>query len=179
VDQITVEAARQGDRAAQARLLQQLQDPWFRMCMGLLDRSEDARDAVQETALRFLRQLPQFRGESSIMTWSMGIAVNVAREIRRKKRPMQPFEADMEPPIRTHRHVESPDEHAASSEAHRVLWGTLNELPQRQREALLLRYFQQLSVEETAVAMDCAVGTVKATVHQALRSLRAKLGEPT
>lgn len=145
--------------------------------MGLLDRAEDAHDAVQETALRFLRQLPQFRGESSIMTWSMGIAVNVAREIRRKKKPMQQFDAEIEPPVRTHRHVASPDETAAASEAHSVLRGTLNDLPERQREALLLRYFQQLSVEETAQAMDCAVGTVKATVHQALRSLRAKLGE--
>lgn len=179
MDQITVEAARRGDRAAQARLLRQLQDPWFRMCMGLLDRAEDARDAVQETALRLLRQLPQFRGESSIMTWSMGIAVNVSREIRRKKRPMQRFDADVEPPILSDRRVDAPDDHAAASEAHAVLRGALDGLPDRQREALLLRYFQHLSVEETAQAMDCAVGTVKATVHQALRSLRAKLGEPT
>jgi RNA polymerase sigma factor (sigma-70 family) len=48
-------------------------------------------------------------------------------------------------------------------------------LPQRQREALLLRYFEGLSLEEAAAAMGCAVGTVKATVHQALRALRTKL----
>jgi RNA polymerase sigma factor (sigma-70 family) len=51
----------------------------------------------------------------------------------------------------------------------------LQTLPDRQREAIVLRFFEELSVEQTAAAMDCAVGTVKATVHQALRALREKM----
>jgi DNA-directed RNA polymerase specialized sigma24 family protein len=42
---------------------------------------------------------------------------------------------------------------------------------------VVLRYFEDLSTEQTAIAMDCAPGTVKATLHQALRSLREKLRE--
>ena len=60
-------------------------------------------------------------------------------------------------------------------EARDALRLTLAELPDRQREALVLRFFEDLSVEETAKAMGCAAGTVKATVHQALRSLRKRL----
>ena len=51
----------------------------------------------------------------------------------------------------------------------------LNTLPDRQREAITLRFFEEMSVEETASAMGCAVGTVKATVHQALRALKLKM----
>jgi RNA polymerase sigma factor (sigma-70 family) len=51
----------------------------------------------------------------------------------------------------------------------------LGELPQRQREVVVLRFFEELSVEETAAAMDCAQGTVKATLHQALRALRKRI----
>jgi RNA polymerase sigma factor (sigma-70 family) len=51
----------------------------------------------------------------------------------------------------------------------------LADLPERQREAVILRYFEELSVEDTAAAMNCAPGTVKATVHQALRALRKRL----
>ena len=51
----------------------------------------------------------------------------------------------------------------------------LNGLNERQREAVVLRFFEELSVEDTAAAMNCAPGTVKATVHQALRSLRQRL----
>ena len=52
---------------------------------------------------------------------------------------------------------------------------TLADLPERQREAVVLRFFEELSVEDTAELMKCAPGTVKATVHQALRALRGKL----
>ena len=56
-----------------------------------------------------------------------------------------------------------------------MLKQTLATLPDRQREALVLRFFEDLSVEQTAAAMGCAEGTVKATVFQALRALREKM----
>ncbi len=51
----------------------------------------------------------------------------------------------------------------------------LADLPERQREAVVLRFFEDLSTEQTAAVMNCAEGTVKATLHQALRKLREKL----
>jgi RNA polymerase sigma-70 factor (ECF subfamily) len=168
-----LEAARLGDRSAQTRLLRELQDPWFRLCVGLLGNQADAQDAVQETALRFLCDLPRFRGESSLMTWSMGIAINVTREMRRRKRPSE--EIDEMQIAATPRVARPPDESAAMKESHELLRSTLSDLPQRQREAIVLRYFEDLSIDDTAAAMDCAAGTVKATIHQALRALRNKL----
>jgi RNA polymerase sigma factor (sigma-70 family) len=61
------------------------------------------------------------------------------------------------------------------SEQRERLRAVLEQLPERQREAVLLRFFEDLSVDETAKAMECAPGTVKATVHQALATLRRKL----
>lgn len=181
-DQITVEAARRGDRTAQAALLRELQDPWFRFCLSLLGDPDNARDAVQETALRFLRDLSKFRGNSTLMTWSMGIALNVTRELRRKSKPALRLaggdsDDDDFPGVQApmdHK-VEAPPEQAAGEETREKIRALLGELPERQREAVLLRYFEELSVEETATAMNCAVGTVKATVFQALRALRLKL----
>jgi RNA polymerase sigma-70 factor, ECF subfamily len=181
VDQITVEAARRGDRAAQAALLRALQDTWYRVCLGLLGGSnvEDARDAVQETGLRFLRELPAFRGQSSISTWSIGIAVNVSREIRRIRRPVSLATEDGQEgensSLAAPATGAAPDQQAALEEERSVLRGVLQDLPQRQREALILRFFEDLSLEQAARSMDCAVGTVKATLHQAIRSLRRKL----
>jgi RNA polymerase sigma factor (sigma-70 family) len=56
-----------------------------------------------------------------------------------------------------------------------MLRNALDLLPERQREAVVLRFFEELTTDETAHAMNCAPGTVKATIHQALRSLRQKL----
>lgn len=173
VDQITLEAARRGDRAAQTRLLRQLQDIWFRMCLGLVGNAEDAQDAVQETALRFLRDLPKFRGESSISTWSLGIAINVTREMRRKARPMQLAGDEQLEAVRSA--ASSPGQRASDTEARSLVRSTLQHLSERQREAVTLRFFEELSVEETAAVMNCAEGTVKATVFQALRILKNRL----
>ena len=64
---------------------------------------------------------------------------------------------------------------AERSEERDRLRSVLADLPDRQREAIVLRFLEELSVEQTAAAMECAEGTVKATVHQALRSLRQRL----
>ncbi len=155
------------------------------MCLGFLGDPEKARDAVQETAVRFLRQLPGFRGESQLRTWSLGIALNVAREIKRSRAREAPASAVIESAdlsgsaqgLRDTGSRREPGPHAAAeaSEQREQLGLMLAHLPERQREAIVLRFFEELSVEETAVAMNCAPGTVKATVHQALRALRQKL----
>jgi RNA polymerase sigma-70 factor (ECF subfamily) len=180
VDDVTVQAARIGDRPAQARLLRWLQDPWYRLSLSLLGDVEKAREATQETAVRFLRQLPLFRGDSSIRTWALGIAINVAREMRRSPRAATGVAEwdDLAVSLANVRRTSrpGPDVAAELAEQRDRLRAVLDDLPQRQREAVVLRFFEELSVEDTAAAMNCAPGTVKATVHQALRSLRERLG---
>src|SRR5438045_629792 len=142
--------------------------------MSLLNGDvEAARDATQETALRFLSRLSQFRGDSSLLTWSMGIALNVAREMRRTRRTESLSEED---PSHLAAELRSAGSAAPLAQAHHtelqsVMRQILHELPERQREAIVLRFFQELSVDQTAAVMNCAPGTVKATVHQALRKL--------
>lgn len=173
VNTTMLEAARHGDRQAQTELLRALQDPWYRVCYSILRDAEAARDATQETALRFLRQLPSFRGESQLRTWALGIAINVAREMQRSNRPIDAMR--LVKPTDSNPWVLKPDDRAESSEQNEALHAVLESLPQRQREAITLRYFEELSVEQTASAMQCAVGTVKATIHQALRNLKDRM----
>jgi RNA polymerase sigma-70 factor (ECF subfamily) len=172
MDQELIEQARLGRRAARDALLRELQDPWYRFCLSQLRDPEAARDATQETALRFLRTLSNFRGQSSITTWSMGIALNVIREMRRSRKH-ESLDAHFAAEGSS---AEVVPDSAARSEAQTVMRSLLNDLPDRQKEAIALRFFEGMSVDQTATAMQCAAGTVKATVHQALRALRAKLG---
>ncbi|MDB5294268.1 MAG: polymerase, sigma-24 subunit, subfamily [Phycisphaerales bacterium] len=158
-------------------LLNELQDPWYRFCLSLLRDPEAAREAVQETGLRFLKQLAGFRGNSQLRTWSFGIALNVVRESKRRRARHPPTSRGDDSDMSS-----APDPRALplsagceDDEARAALRLTLAELPDRQREAVVLRFFEDLSVEETAAAMGCAAGTVKATVHQAIRSLRQRL----
>lgn len=175
VDAATIDAARRGDRRALSRLLSALQDVWYRFCLSLLHDPDRAADATQETGLRFLKQIANFRGDSQIQTWSLGIALNVVRETKRKRSTDELSEQN-EPiaatPGADRRSVAGLIE---SQEEADMVKQTLATLPARQREALVLRFFEDLSVDQTAAAMGCAQGTVKATVHQALRALREKM----
>ena len=174
MDEKTIDNARCGDRRAQAQILRELQDPWFRFCLGLLGDGDRARDATQETAVRFLQRLPTWRGDGTLKTWSFGIALNVVREMRRKG-------ATIDPSLTAGpgRAGSLPADSAERAERSQLLHDALMLLPERQREALMLRFFENLTTQETANAMHCAVGTVKATVHQALRTLRSKLRQLT
>ena len=169
-----IAAARLGDRQAQGQLLRDLQDPWYRLCVSLLGDAEKSRDAVQETALRFLKALPTYRGASTLMTWSMGIAINVVREMRRSRRHASTDDERFAAPLAERGPL--PPECAENVEDKKLVRDLLLQLPERQREAVVLRFFEEMSVEQTAAAMDCAEGTVKATIHQALRSLRRRMG---
>jgi RNA polymerase sigma-70 factor (ECF subfamily) len=172
-----IAAAQRGDRAAMGALLRHLQDPWYRLSLGMLHDPELAAEAVQEAGMRFLRQLPGFRGDSQLRTWSLGIAINVVRELKRRRRRMfcigDPATDLAQAPGDDSPHASDGMERHEQQQAMRKV---LCELPDRQREAVVLRFFEDLSVEETAKLMGCAAGTVKATVHQALRSLRKRLG---
>ena len=170
VDPFTLDAARRGDRAARGKLLTSLQDVWYRFCLAQLHDPDLAADATQETGLRFLRQLAQFRGESQLQTWSLGIALNVVRELRRKRSGA--LDLDDEPQLPAPADLTRDPEHLDDQLRLRDAMQTLSS---RQREVLVLRYFEDLSTEETAAAMNCAAGTVKATLHQALRALKTRL----
>ena len=61
-------------------------------------------------------------------------------------------------------------------ESAQIVNRVVDSLPERQREAVMLRFFEQLSVEQSATVMGCAPGTVKALVFQALRNMRQHLG---
>ena len=135
----------------------------WRICRSLLSDRTLAEDAVQETALRILEGLPRFDGRSRVSTWATGIALNVCRELRRGE----------------HR-AANPPQHAfavmryaeAESEELARLHEALVNLPERQREAVVLRFLEALDVSETAELMGCAPGTVKASVHAGLGNLR-------
>lgn len=166
-DRMTLERARRRDRPAQAAVLRAVQDRLWRVCLSLLADRALAEDAVQETALRVLAGLPGFDGRSRFTTWATGVAVNVCREMRRRRR---------------HDRLDAPGEAFAADEAALLaaddverLYRALDDLPERQREATVLRFLEGLDVRQTAELMGCAEGSVKASVHAGLRNLRKAL----
>jgi RNA polymerase sigma-70 factor (sigma-E family) len=127
-----------------------------------------AEDIVQTTLLQVARKWRRIRGEPA--PYARRAVVNLAKNHRRD-RSRRPHEntATIEP-------FYAPPE--ADVLLQHVLLPAVMDLPIRQRAVLVLRYFQDLSVEQTADALGCSIGTVKSQTHHALNKLREALGDP-
>ena len=128
------------------------------------DRSM-AEDLAQDALSRLWERWPTSRRPAHPMAWCYRVGVNLARSAARRraieKRALRPLA--LAPDIA--------DGTGAVADALTVR-AALLELPARQRQAVVARYYLGLSVEEAALAMGCASGTVTALTHQAIVNLR-------
>ena len=164
-----MERAVAGEAGAFEGLAQLTAESIHRFCLAHLPRHvrPAAEDARQECYLRAWRARRKYRSGRNATAWLMGIAMNVVREIRRKRLPASGMDG-LDLPARPE---DPPDERLA------LLAPAVEQLPARQREAIICRFLQGMSVAETAHVMGCAEGTVKATVFKAISALGKSLGE--
>lgn len=162
-------AASTGDDRAFGILATKVQDDLFRFALAQGLRHADAAEASQETLLRAYRSRSTWRPDGNVKTWLLGITMNVVRELRR--RADRAASLGLEPALLA-------DARSLTDDDDRMgrLAKALAKLPDRQREAVSCRYLRRMSVRETAAAMGCAEGTVKATVAAALANLREMMG---
>jgi RNA polymerase sigma-70 factor (sigma-E family) len=131
-----------------------------------------AEDLVQECLLRVARRWPRVRAMDHPRAYARTVLVNLALdEGRRRSRHLAELHGDGR-----HRVEDHEDDRAVRVlgrvEASADLTPALAALPTRQRVALVLRYFDDLTEAQTAEAMGCSVGTVKSTTSRALERLR-------
>jgi len=141
----------------------------LRMAYLLTGDRGHAEDVVQAALLRVARRWRRIRGEPA--PYARRAVVNLAKNHWRD-RFRRPPESSA---IAEFGHG-PPD---ADVLLRQVLLPAVMDLPVRQRAVLVLRYFQDLSVEQTAAALDCSIGTVKSQTHHALSKLREALDDPT
>ena len=137
------------------------------LTVALADRTA-AEEAAQEAMTRALRRWRHVRGLERPAAWLYVVAMNHVRDRWRRER--------REPSWGSGRESSTADPSGGVATALSVR-DAITTLPARQREAVVLRYLADLPLADVAEAMGCAVGTVKATLHQALASLRVELKE--
>ena len=158
----------------------------FRLLMSLL-RDEDAADTLtQECFLRAYTKRASFRGESSVDTWLYRIAVNLARDYQRSKRQgfwkkmfsATPEAEDELPLLETVAHdgANAEKQLLAREEAEQV-WHVVKRLSDNQREVFVMRYSEELSLDEISQALNMQLGTVKSHLNRALTTVRKRLEE--
>lgn len=160
-----VAAMNRGDAAAFEVLYFRHRDWVAGLAYRFTGDSDAARDVMQETFLYFLKKFPGFRLTANFKTFLYPAVRNLSIAARRKNARYQGT-ADAAEEL----------EQAAAPEAVAAEGGDLQfvlaALPEEQREVLLLRFVDGLSLAEIGEAMDIPLGTVKSRLHNALQTLR-------
>ena len=166
-DQVLIEAANRGDVAAFEALYLRYRDWVVRLARRFTGNADDALDVLQETFAYWLRKFPGFRLTASVTTFLYPVVKNLSLGLRRKARRLKsPDEGFLET-------VPAPPEKTGGSRAE--LAAVVAALPEAQRETLLMRFVDGLSLQEIADALNLPLGTVKSRIHNALQTLR---GDP-
>jgi RNA polymerase sigma-70 factor (ECF subfamily) len=173
-DQSLVAAAQLGDPAATAELVDRHYPSLYAFLRRLAGSEADAADLTQVTFTRIWRALPTFSGRSTLRSWLHGIAHHVYLDWRRRYRRLESRpddwwldQADSQP---------GPDGLAARTDLAAALYAAVDQLDPDLRATVHLHYYQELTLEETAAALDIASSTVKYRLRQALELLQSRLG---
>ena len=157
-----------GDQEAARILTDRLLPPALRQAWRILGDEAEAEDVAQEAMLRLWRQASDWRaGEARVSTWLYRVTRNLCIDRIRKRRPSAAIEDVAEPQDP----APSVLERLAQSEESRMLAQAILRLPERQRQALVLRHFEGLSNPEIGTQLDCSVEAVESLLSRARRQL--------
>ncbi len=181
VDQVLVERVQRGDKNAFNLLVKKYQHKVANLVSRYVKNQSDVADVVQEAFIKAYRALPNFRGESAFYTWLYRIAVNSAKNhlvATGRKPPSSDVEiddAEIYDSGDALREQASPEKLLLTEEIKKIVFSTMEQLPEDLRVAINLRELEGLSYEEIAEVMGCPVGTVRSRIFRARDAIDKKI----
>jgi RNA polymerase sigma-70 factor (ECF subfamily) len=166
-----------GDREALGPLMERHYRRLYRVALAYQRNSDDALDAVQETFVRAFQNAARWDGASEVAAWLSRIAINQSidryRREKRRRQTLTPLEGDAREAISTDH--PSPERGALGREVGVRISAAVGLLPERQRAVFVLRHYEEQTLEEIAGTLGLSLGTVKSSLHRAIRRLRERL----
>ncbi len=167
-----------GEREALAPLMERHYRRLYRIALAYVRQPDDALDVVQEAFVRAFQAATRWDGTAEAAPWLSRITINLAIDRWRRNRRR----ADTFAPMLESDHAASladkgptPDGGVERRETGERLRAALGLLPERQRAIVVLRHYQDLSLEEIARTLGISLGTVKSSLHRALQRMRVGL----
>ena len=155
-----------GDERAFAAIFRRYHQSLYRFCLAIVGNPEDAQDALQNTMMKVLRALPGEERKIELKPWLYRIAHNESIDLLRRRRETNQLDVEQVAP------GYGLAEDAATRERLRRLLVDLRELPERQREVLVMREMAGLDFDEIAVALETSGAVARQTLYEARQSLR-------
>lgn len=165
-----VREVKEGNRVAFAELVQRHQKTMMRVALRMVRDWDGAEDVVQESFIKAYQGMGSFAERSSFRSWLYQITLNTAKNrLRSHKREHVGLDH-----VTMATSADS-EKRMIADDVHSLLRAEVDKLPERQRMALSLRIFDDLSFKEIAHIMECPYDTAKANYRHALMKLKSKM----
>jgi RNA polymerase sigma-70 factor (ECF subfamily) len=171
-DPILVRRVKDGDPLALDALCARHSDRIHRIALHVLRDPDDANDAAQESLMKLVRRVGQYRGESQFSTWLHRLVVNTCKDVAQSR---WAAERRTEPLLEDRRVAADgdPAHELAASETRRELGARLAELPRAQATVVALKDAFDVPFDEISAATGLPVGTAKCYAHRGRNGLRS------
>ena len=171
-----IQHARQGDQSAWIVLVEEHQQALFRLAYLILGDPNEAKDVTQEAFIRAYQNLDHFKDQYPLRPWLLRITTNQARN---RKRSLARYWAAITRFGKNQDEVSQKSLEKTSARKHQseMLWQAVKRLRKTDQDVIYLRFFMDLSVEETAQTLEIAPGTVKSRLHRSLKRLEAVIAD--
>jgi len=164
------------------QIVRRYQRKVYRVLLLMLKNPEDADNLTQECFLRAYANIKSFRGECSVQTWLIRIAVNLVRDHARNRRAgfwKRLLRLEDDGVVRDDREPPSiklsPERGMLAREELDAVWRAVATLSARQKEVFVLRFAEEMELKEIAEVLDLRIGTVKAQLFRAVTSVREQV----
>ena len=152
----------QKNMADTERILTDNYEKYYRLAYSYMRNEDDALDVVQESAYRAIRDCGKVKNKDYLSTWIYRIVVNTALDLLRKKKKETLTEELPEIPV---------EDQYQETELRTIL----NQLDHKSKTIIILRYFEDLKLEDIADILGDNLNTVKARLYRSLKKLRLNL----
>jgi RNA polymerase sigma-70 factor (ECF subfamily) len=172
-EQVWLEQARQGDKAAFGKIIEAYQTPVYNLAYRMLNNAGEAEEAAQEAFIRAYTRLDSYDPAHKFSTWLLSITSNYCIDQIRKRRALL---LSIDEPLAPHPALMSdrskgPEAQLMMNQQQELVQSLLAELAPDYRQAVVLRYWHEMSYEEIAEVMDTSVSAIKSRLFRARRQL--------
>ncbi|WP_370047488.1 sigma-70 family RNA polymerase sigma factor [Lysinibacillus sp. RC79] len=158
--------AKKGNNQAFIELLQEEKVKLYKMAYIYMKNENDALDVVQETIARAYANIHTVKEEQYFATWLMRILINTALEMLRKNQKIVPLLEQ-----------QAEQEQISTNDEKLDLLQAIEQLEEKYKTVILLRYYRDLQIKEIADLLGCPEGTVKTNVHRGIQQLKKYLNK--
>jgi len=168
-----------GNEDAIAKLVHRYETGVFRLALSIVGEAAEANEITQDVFIAALRSLPSYQEKKSFKAWIYTITLNHGRTHLRKRKTLQRLKATLTTIFRVEFQKQTmPEDVVIQNEKEAMLWNCLNQLDERLRVVVVLRYFHEMTTLEIAEVLSINEGTVHSRLHNARERLRNALERP-